>query len=508
MHLLADLCMQEGRHEEALALIRQAITLHPDEARHHFTLGAIQRLRGHLRDAASAYQRAIALRPDFVEALYNVGMIHLRLDQLDEALAAFRRALRCRPDLASAQLNIGNILHRQGLLHEAAEAFRNAIRLQPGYVEAHNNLGNTLKDLGSLDEARACLERALGLRPDPKLFYDLSLVRHCRDPKDPLLLRMETMLASGSLSAPERIHLHFALARGLEQAGSHDAGFRHLLAGNRLKRASFDYDIDAEAGRFQRLMEVFDAAFFANPAADSGLDATPVFIVGMPRSGTSLVEQILAAHPGVYAAGELDDLPATLRMAGLQDPAAARRLGGEDFRRIGLAYLGRLERLPAGGRQITDKLPANFRHIGLIRRIFPRARILHCRRDPRDSCLSCFKQLFTGTLPYCYDLEELGRYHRLYRALMDHWQRLLPGFVLDVDYERLVTEPRETTQAILDHCGLPWHEDCLHFHTTRRPVKTASVLQVRQPLYRSSIGAWRRHESQLAPLLEALEGSG
>ena len=506
LHLLAELHMQAGSHQEALTLVRQAIALAPAEAAYHFTLGALLRLRGHPGEAARAYERAIALRPDFVEALYNLGVILQHLNRPDEALDAFRRALQLRPDLAAALLNMGNILHGQGLLEEAAEAYRAILRTQPGHVDALNNLGNTLKDLGRLEEARACLEEALRRRPCAKLFYDLSLIRPCRDRNDPLRRRMEALLARPGLASEDRIQLHFALARACEQTGDHEEAFRHLVAGNRCKRATFEFDIQDEARRFRRLAEIFDADFFAEAGADSGLEAAPVFIVGMPRSGTSLVEQILAVHPGIHAAGELGDLTQALAGAGLRQPEAARGLGREQWRRIGLDYLRRLERFQAGDRRITNKLPANFRHIGLIRRIFPRARIIHCRRDPRDTCLSCYKQLFTGPLPYCYDLTELGRYYGLYRGLMAHWHRVLPGFVLDVDYERLVTEPRTVVGAILSHCGLPWHEDCLHFHRHRRAVKTASALQVRRPLYTSAIGAWRRYASWLGPLLEALEG--
>jgi hypothetical protein len=316
------------------------------------------------------------------------------------------------------------------------------------------------------------------------------------------------------LSAADRVHLHFALAKAYEDLGRFDDAFAQLLAGNGLKRRLIAYDEAATLAQLDGVRDVFTPELIAARAGGGEPSRLPVFIVGMPRSGTTLVEQILASHPGVFGAGELrlfdqasgavrDRLPGTPAFSDL-----VRRMEHEDFRALGRFYLAALERHAPDAARITDKMPSNFIFVGLIHLALPDAVIIHTERDPVDTCVSCFSKQFTEAQAHTYDLAELGRYYGRYRAVMAHWDRVLPpGRILDVRYEDVVDDVESAARRIVAHCGLAWDARCLDFHRTERSVQTASAAQVRKPIYRDSIARWRRYERFLGPLMAEL-GSG
>ncbi|MEJ0067726.1 MAG: sulfotransferase [Pseudomonadota bacterium] len=317
----------------------------------------------------------------------------------------------------------------------------------------------------------------------------------------------------GSYSEKDQISLHLALAKAYADIGWHERSFRQLLEGNALKRRSFVYDEAAELRRFERIPAVFTPAFI-NRHRDLGAPSpVPVFIVGMPRSGTTLVEQILASHPAVFGAGELEDFRSlTTQFIGPTDmptpfPESAASLTGAQLRQLGAAYLDRIQARAPTAARITDKLPINFAYAGLIHLALPQARIIHLRRNPLDTCLSCFSKLFVGEHSYSYELGELGRFYRAYESVMAHWRSVLPPSVmLEVHYEELIDDLEGQARRLVGHCGLEWDPTCLAFHTTQRPVRTASAGQVRQPIYRSSVARWKPYEHLLSPLIEALDG--
>ncbi|HEY2111931.1 MAG TPA: sulfotransferase, partial [Dongiaceae bacterium] len=317
------------------------------------------------------------------------------------------------------------------------------------------------------------------------------------------------------LSEIDRSLLHMALGKAYEDLGRHDEAFASFREGKRLKRKLAPFDEAAMAARFESLQRVFTPALMAAACGQGSESDLPIFVVGFPRSGTSLVEQILASHPQVHGAGEvgyLDQIAASLRASTAPElpyPEYVAYLGAAEFRALGDAYVAKLRALaPAAGR-ITDKLPENYLNIGLIHLALPRARIVHVRREPLDVCVSCFAINFFAGLPYTSDLGELGRVYRRYLELMAHWRRLLPaGAMLEVQYEEVVADLEGQARRLLHHCGLAWDPRCLTFHETQRPVRTASVNQVRQPLYRSSLERWRRYERHLGPLIEALGPEG
>jgi hypothetical protein len=312
-----------------------------------------------------------------------------------------------------------------------------------------------------------------------------------------------------SLSGEQQIPLHFALGKAYADLGEHPRSFAYLLKGNALKRAGVRYDEAATLKRFERIQAAFTSELLREKAGAGDGSTAPVFVLGMPRSGTTLVEQILASHSKVFGAGELDAfgraVASIATVNGVAFPEFASTISAEGLRSLGESYVERLSRAPAAAGRIVDKMPSNFAFVGLIHLALPHARIIHTRRDPLDTCLSCFSILFTSEHAHAYDLGELGRFYRGYASLMTHWRNVLPpGVMLEVQYEDVVDDLEGQARTIIAHCGLEWEDSCLAFHATQRPVETASARQVRQPIYRSSVGRWRSYAGLLQPLRRAL----
>ena len=369
--------------------------------------------------------------------------------------------------------------------------------------------------LGHLSEARAALERAVRLAPrNAKHRYDLGQITRFVG-GDPRVAEMEQLARDSALSVGERIALHFALAKAYEDTGRHAEAFRQWLDGNALKRQQITYNEAATLSVLDRVQTVFTSEFIRTWQNVGHPSSVPVFIIGMPRSGSTLVEQILASHPQVFGGNELTRFHKaaqgirTTPGGSTTFPERVSGMTGEDYRDLGTRYLAEIERLAPGAAHITDKMLNNFIFAGLIHLALPNAPIIHTIRDPVDTCLSCFSKLFTEEQNHTYDLADLGRYYRHYQALMAHWHRVLPpGRILDVRYEDVVADLEGQARRIIAHCGLDWDPRCLAFHQTVRPVRTASVTQVRQPIYNSAVGRWRVHEEFLGPLLAELGLAG
>ena len=538
---------EQGRPEEALASYAEALRLKPDFYQVVNSIGNTLQKQGHLAAAGDKYAEALRLKPDYPDALNNLGNVLQEQGRLEEAADRYGESLRLRPEYPQTHYNLGSVLQKQGRLDEAAERYREALRLKPDYPAALNNLGNVLQEQGQAEAAAACYKRALALEPDaPDAYLNLghaltvsgrlgeaadvfetAIARAPRrglaylmltatgrvTPGSPHVRRMEELAADlDALPEADRMELHFALGAAYADLGDQERSFRHLLAGNRLKRGRVDYDEAGTLALFGRIRAVFGAEFLAAGPRSGISSRTPVFVVGMPRSGTTLVEQILASHPQVCGAGELLDLPHLVKSlgqagAGAVYPEAVAALPPEHLERLGAAYLAGLRGRAPEAARVVDKLPDNFLRLGLIRLALPGAGIIHVRRDPVDTCLSCFSILFAGRLHYTYDLAELGRFYRAYAGLMAHWRAVLPpGAMCEVRYEDVVADLEGQARRIVAHCGLDWDARCLAFHENKRPVRTASAAQVRRPLYASSVGRWGAFADLARPLLEALDG--
>jgi tetratricopeptide (TPR) repeat protein len=503
----------QAKFEDAARACRQAIVIKPDVAEAHANLALALKALGKLDEAVTACRQAIAIKPDIAEAHSNLGLALSDQGKFDEAIAAYREAIRINPDYAEAHSNLGLALRSQGKFEEALAAYRQAIAIKPVIAGAHANLGEALVKYGRLSEARSALEQAVRLAPRNTTFlYNLANVRRFVA-GDPHLAAMEQLAReSASLSFGERIYLHFALGKAYEDLGRHADAFRQWLDGNALKRRQIAYDEAKTLGDLDRVRAVFTPELISTRENLGNPSAVPVFIVGMMRSGSTLVEQILASHPKVFGGGELEHFSRAVQAirtapgGSATFPESVPGMTGEDYRDLGTRYLAEIERLAPGAARITDKMPKNFMVAGLIHLALPNAAIIHTVRDPVDTCLSSFSKFFTDEQNHTYNLAELGRYYRHYQALMAHWRRVLPpGRILDVRYEDVVADLEGQARRILAHCGLDWDERCLSFHKTVRPVLTWSTTQVRQPIYTTAVGRWRVYEEFLAPLLAELD---
>ena len=415
-------------------------------------------------------------------------------------MTAHRRALEIEPGDAETMTNLGIALKESGDAAAAVAAHRRALEIKPGMAGTYHNLGNALVVQGDLEGAVAAFRRALEIRPGfAETYRQLAdLVTFTAESRD--LAAMRNLLAGGSLGELQEMHLRFALAKAHEDVGDYDQAFVHLDRGNRLKRAAIDFDVADDEALVDRIIATFADTGPAAPAP-AGM---PVFVLGMPRSGTTLIEGILASHSRVHGAGELETLGRLARGLERGYPEGAAALEGpplEDFRE---AYITAVKGLAPQAPRITDKMPGNFLHIGLIHKAFPDARVVHCVRDPVDVCLSCYRRLFAATQNFAYDLAELGRYYRAYERLMRHWHARLPGFIHDVRYEDVVADQKGETARLLEFCGLEWEDACLAFHKSDRPVGTASAVQVRRPIYGTAVKRWKHYEPHIGALLDAL----
>jgi tetratricopeptide (TPR) repeat protein len=505
-----------GQFAEAIVIYNRIILLEPNLPGVHSNLGNIFSTLGRFTEAEKAFRKAILLKPDFAVAYSNLGNTLKDLGRLQEAEAAHRYAIALNPGLPEAHSNLGVTLVALGKFDEAEKAYHHAIGLKPGLASAYSNLGLLLGELGRFAEARHAADQAVRLAPrDTRYLHNLSWLRQF-EAGDPYLLQMEKLAEdAASLSVDSQIELHFALAKAYEDTGEGDRAFHQLLEGNLLKRRHVAYDEAATLGNMKQTEEVFTPELIRKWEGVGEPTSVPVFIIGMLRSGSTLVEQILASHPEVFGGGELKLLGKALASISAEQggsfafPQVASSMSGEQFRSLGKRYLAELQQLSTSATRITDKMPANFLYAGLIHLALPNATIIHTIRDPIDTCISCFSNLFDEPQLHTYDLAELGRYYRSYNALMAHWRRLLPPQrILDVHYEELVDDLECVARRIVSHCGLPWHPRCLDFHRTERPVRTTSALQVRQPIYKSSVGRGRPYEAFLGPLVKELRVGG
>ncbi len=500
------------RLDEALASYDKALALKPGYVEALNNRGDALRGLKRFGEALANYDRAIACKPDYAEAFNGRGATLFDLRRLDEALASYDRALACKPRFSEALSNRGRALATLGRPDEALASYDKAIAVNPDLAEAHEGRGLALLDIGRLEEASAAIERAIERAPGaPRLYYNLGQTRRFSR-GDPHIAALERLARDmRSLGEDQRIDLSFAIGNALADIGDAERSFRFLLDGNRLRRRQLVYDEAAALALLERTRTAFTAERMRAGAGLGASSSVPIFVLGMPRSGTTLIEQILASHPEVFGAGEIDDFDDAIKSLGgdgaqaLYSPEIACRLSGVQLRELAASYLGRIEAVAPMAARIVNKMPKNFRHAGLIHLALPNARIIHARRDPVDTCVSCFSKMFADNLPYTFDLEELGRYHRACEALMVHWRTVLaPNVMLDVQYEELVADLEGLARRIVAHCGLEWDPRCLAFHQTERPVRTASATQVRRPVYTSSVGRWRAYAPFLAPLLAAL----
>ncbi len=502
---------QLGRLADAVAAYERTVQLEPSHALAWNNRGVALQNLGRPRDALASYGRALQADARCAAAYANRAHALRELGRFEEAIADCDRAIEIEPDYPAALNERGISLGKLGRNEAALADFDRAIAANPQMVEAHENRFVVLTELGRTQEATGAIEQAIRLAPRRvRPYYNLTETRKIR-PGDPCIAAMESIAEDMTgLSSAERIELNFSLGKAYADVGEPDRAFARLAEGCALKRAQIAYNEAGVLDIFERAARTFDSKLMRTNARAGDPSDLPVFILGMPRSGTTLSEQVLASHPRAAALGEIEAflqaMVDTARIDGLADtPEGFAAMPQAGFRRLGERYLERVRPLAPDALRTIDKSLQSFRFAGLIQLALPHAKFIRVRREPLDTCLSCFSKLFVNDLPYTYDLGELGRYHAAFDRLMDHWAKVMPkGALLEVRYEELVADLEGQARRILAHCGLEWDPACLDFHRTERTIRTASVNQVRQPLYATSVGRWKAYEKHLGPLVEAL----
>jgi tetratricopeptide (TPR) repeat protein len=501
------------RTEEAVERYRRALAITPQFADAHNNIGNALVILDRHREAVPHFMTSLAIKPDVFEILIGLGSALVHIERNEEAIANYQKALELRPESAETHWLLGGALEAAGRSEEAVAAHRRALAIQPEFAGAHNALGFSLVALGRLEEGRLAVERAIELAPATGHFHrNLAMAKRFSE-GDLQLEAMEALVRDPlPLDSEHRMELHFALGKAYADLHRQEDALRHLIEANAIKRGKIKYDEADTLAQFDRISEMMTLELMQRKSGAGVRSDLPIFILGMPRSGTTLIEQILASHPDVFGAGELGNFS---RIASSYCGSSGKQvlyteivpgMPAEQLGEIGARYLESVRALSPDAPRITDKMPANFRFAGLIHLALPGARIIHARRDPLATCLSCFERHFARDhQPFTYDLAELGRYYRAYEGLMAHWHQVLPaGAILDVQYEDVVQDLESQARRILEYCGLAWDPRCLAFHRTERPVHTASVVQVREPIYRSSLGRWQSVRHMLGPLLDEL----
>jgi len=529
-----------GQMDKALLSIKELIQDFPNIPLLHNISGACNSALGEIDSSIISFNKAIELKPDYDEAYFNLGVAFHQTGQLGEAINCYERAISIKHAYPTAHNNLGLIALSQGQLDNALKSFEWAVAYSPEYAEAHNSLGAALQELKQFEKAKVSFKKAVALNPqyaqglhnlailseiinlqdEASEYYEKALVvepnyaeayrNQSRTKKykknDPQIAQMQSIYSNDNLSISDKVHINFALAKVNEDLGNQKDFFKHLDEGSRLRKKQLNYNINETEEFHSSLIRLFseDQPKIKQLSLDP-LDIRPIFIVGMPRSGTSLVEQIISSHHSVHGAGELNNFKNVVT------PALKNYIGNltntineDDLLSIRKNYIKSLMDLNVSEKIITDKMPVNFRMIGLILTAIPEAKIIHLTRNPKATCWSNYKHYFANENGFTFDQEDLARFFILYQDLMGFWHKSFPNKIHDISYERLTTHQEDETQKLLKYCELDWDNNCLNFHKNTRAVHTASASQVRQKMYQGSSDAWKKYEKFLQPLIMGL----
>jgi tetratricopeptide (TPR) repeat protein len=509
LHYLGLVAQQTGHSAEAANLLQRSIAGNPRDPRAHNHLGQVMIALNRRDVAIACFEKALVVDPGHVDSLNSLANV-VKAADLSRAISLYRRVLELDPRATHATYNLANALRDDHAYEEALQLYARAVEIDPRHLHAHHNLGVLLEQKGRFEEAIGHYEAVL--RIEPRHVTSLSNLMGIRSYQpDPRTVQdAEACLAAFETPDDDRIKLHRGLGKYYDGAGRFDDAFPHFARANALvrKRAG-DFEVGAVREYVDRMIDAFPCGRPVKPLRSASGSSRPVFIIGMPRSGTTLTEQILASHPLIFGAGELQEIPRIAKSLRPRYPAEVHSLGTQALEELAQQYLNQLEMLaPARALRVTDKLPVNFMHLGLIATLFPDARIIHCRRDPMDVGLSCFIELFRMDRDFTTDLGAFGQCFLEHERLMAHWRSVLPVSIYELRYEDLVAEPETQSRALIARCGLEWDAACLEFQKTDRAVLTPSRWQVRQPIYASSVGRWRNYAAHMQPLKSLLDSQG
>ena len=497
---LANTLKELGRLDEAEVSYKKAIELKTDYAEAHYNLANTLKELGRLDEAEVSYKKAIELKPDYAEAHNNLGMTLKELGRLDEAEVSYKQAIILKPDF-EAYYNLGNVLLILRRLNEAETSYRKVIILKPDYSEAYYYLGIILQDFGRLEEAEASYRKAIKLKPNyVEAHRGLTLMKKF-DAQDEQYSKMKELYLDKNISKEQRCHINFGLAKACEDLGDFKQAFAHYCEGNELRKKVLNYNINQDVELFRKIKSNYPQIVQKSLKPDKLTNNTmPIFIVGMPRSGTTLVEQIISSHSEVTGAGELD----FAAQFGAAIATGITEVNNESLLNFRSKYLTKLKSLSNKNLIITDKMPQNFRYIGLLAAAFPEAKIIHVKRNPAAVCWANYKQYFVSkNIGYCYAIDDVISYHKLYENLMDFWTNTLSNRIYKLDYELLTVNQESETRQLIEYLGLDWDEKCLSPQNNMRSVATASNVQVRKKVYRGSSEQWRKYQPFLNGALDS-----
>jgi tetratricopeptide (TPR) repeat protein len=500
-----------GRFEDAERVYRGVIAREPTNVTAVRLLGSLASETRRHGIAVRQLRKAVEMKPDYFSAWVDLGRELSEQEQFEECEEALRHAIRLEPKLPHPRTLLGSMLAKAGRYDEAIAAYEVALEMQPDHSGSLAGMGHLLRTIGRTDEAIAAYRQCIKNHPAfGEAYWSLANLKTFRF-TDEELATMEENVDNDRLLEETKVCFNFALGKAYEDRGEYDRAFSYIDRGNAMRRVNENYDPVQTEVIHDRIIDTFCAEFMTEKGGHGDPDPSPIFIVGLPRSGSTLIEQILASHSQVEGTHELADLPRVIRSINQENPGgklypeAFQQFDAEKFRVLGKQYLDATQRHRSGAPRFTDKMPNNFPSVGMIQLLLPNAKIVNARRHPLDSCMGSYKQLFFKGQAFSYDLVEIGEYYIEYQRLMDYWHDILPGRVLDVQYEQMVGDQENQTRRLLEYCELPWEDNCLRFYENKRAVNTASSEQVRQPIYSKSLNSWRRYEVGLAPLIEVLE---
>ena len=487
-----------GNLDEAKYAAQEAIRLEPESASFHIDLVDILFLEDRFEDAEVVLQRAMALKDDSPQMYLKLANVFDRTNKIEESIEAIEKAVELNPEMPEAYHRMALVYFHANRLEDAMIALEKAFDINENYLWAMATKAEILQSLDKMDEALSTVQHAISVHGEvPFLYYTLSKLKKF-EKDDPDLKIMKDLAEDEERIGLEQVAaLNFGLFSAYQNVKDYNAAFAALKRGNDAKRSLIPHSTTTQTETFNAVKKRFTPDFVSNLSGNGCDSDLPVFILGMPRSGSTLTEQILASHPDVFGAGELHELAMVEQEHG--------GLNAKNCKQYGQDYCDLIRKHDPDAKRITDKMPGNFMRIGHILMTMPNAKIIHTKRDPVDTCLSCYKQLFARGQYWSYDLEDLAEYYKQYLSMMEHWHNLFPGQIYDIDYEKTVSDTENEARALIDFVGLDWNEACLTPHKTKRPILTASKAQVVKPIYQTSVKAWERYEEQLQPLIQALK---
>jgi len=495
-----------GKREEAVDAYNTALEIDPKRSITWSNLGNVLRDLKREKEALEAYKKAVDINPDAANMRVMYAQALVALNQAEEGLKQAEAAIKLEPENAAAYAEFGCAYLQLSAYDKAVEALEKSISIKGDVHGVHHNLATVYQQTGELEKAQNCYRRALEINPNfgPSQRQLSSITKF--QTGDAEVEELEEMVLKVGMDDSQRADVYFTLAKAYDDTKEFAKAFPYLQNANQIVRKDIDYDSKTNTNFVNRIIDTYSKEFFANHKGQGAASEVPTFIVGMPRSGTTLTEQIISSHPQVHGAGELMKLSELT--AGMQKefefelryPECAKIATEGQFLSTAGKYLDHLREHSATAERVTDKMPFNYRMLGLIAVMFPNAKVIHCRRHPYDTIVSCYFARFKEQLAFSYNLLDAARYIRDYERMMDHWRRVLPIQMYEIRYDEMVTQQEEKSREIVDFCGLDWDDACLQFHENKRPVLTASNWQVRQPMYSSSVERWRNYEKHLAPL--------